>query len=313
MEIRTNRPREARATRIVPPPDRARSRKKNPRNMGQSPMTGRRFAALLRAAGRAGALLLLVAALVSGYIYATGAEVFNLRRVRVHGCRELDPARLEAIVLREFPANILKLDLGAVRGRLMQETWAHEVEVLRVLPSDLVLYVRERVPAVILEMNGALMVTDAEGVLLGRYEPRFGKLDVPVFRGVMGEDAETYQMYQEENSARITRGLEMLAEIASGSPRYTRIISEVDIADRDNLKVVLVNDTAEVVLGEKDYLKRFTKFVNNPAEYRKLKDQYTEIEHIDLRFDSQIVYRLRQTDPSKNQTAKLEDRRQGNP
>ena len=246
MEIRTNRPREARATRIVPPPDRARSRKKNPRNMGQSPMTGRRFAALLRAAGRAGALLLLVAALVSGYIYATGAEVFNLRRVRVHGCRELDPARLEAIVLREFPANILKLDLGAVRGRLMQETWAHEVEVLRVLPSDLVLYVRERVPAVILEMNGALMVTDAEGVLLGRYEPRFGSW-TSRFSGASWGKTRRPTRCTRRRTARVSPGAGDARGDRLGVPRYTRIISEVDIADRDNLKVVLVNDTAEVV------------------------------------------------------------------
>ncbi|NLV32807.1 MAG: FtsQ-type POTRA domain-containing protein [Acidobacteria bacterium] len=313
MEIKTNRPREARNARIVPPPDRARSRRKPPRNLGQGPMAGRRFAALLRTAGRGGILVVLVAAAVSAYVYALNAEAFNLGKVRVHGCRELDSAGLEAMVAREFPVNTLKIDLAAVRDRIRRETWVRDVEVLRVLPSDLVLYVRERVPAVIVEMKGALMVTDSEGILLDRYDPRFGKLDVPVFRGVLGEDAETYEMYQEENSARIHRGMEMLAEIASGSPRYTRIISEVDIADRNNLKVVLVDDTAEVILGEKDYLKRFSKFINNPSEYRKLKDQYAEIERIDLRFDSQIVYRLRQTDPLKGKTAGLGEQERRNP
>ena len=85
----------------------------------------------------------------------------------------------------------------------------------------------------------------------------------------------------------------MLSEIESGSPQETRKISEVDISDRENLKILLVDDTAEVYLGEKDYLKRFRKLMDNMKQYQELKNQYTEIEFIDLRFDDNIIYRPR--------------------
>ena len=74
-------------------------------------------------------------------------------------------------------------------------------------------------------------------------------------------------------------------------PHSTQKISEVDISDPENLKILLVDDTAEVYLGDKDYLKRFRTLMNNLGEYQKLKDQYTEIVSIDLRYDNQIVYR----------------------
>lgn len=311
MEIKTNKSREVRSTRAVPPPDKARSRKKSSQKLGNGLMAGRRFVAALKFLAKAGSLVLVVVLTLSVFVYAFNSDTFNLRAVRIHGCKELDAPKLESIIRREFPANILRIDLRRVQQRLEKETWAKRVELRRVLPSDLIVYVQERVPSVTLEMHGELMIADGEGTLLGPYAPRFGKLDIPVFKGVLGEEPETYQLYQEENAARIQQGLAMLSEIASGSPQYTKIISEVDISDRSNLKLLLVDDTAELYLGDTDYLKRFQKFVNNPAEYQKLKSQHSEIDVIELRYDHQIIYRLKKSEPtSKN--AKFEEPRRKN-
>ena len=62
---------------------------------------------------------------------------------------------------------------------------------------------------------------------------------------------------------RIRQGLVMLSQIESGLPHSTQKISEVDISDPENLKILLVDDTAEVYLGEKDYLKRFSTLMSN--------------------------------------------------
>jgi cell division septal protein FtsQ len=314
MEIKTQRAREIQTSRIIPPPDKARHRKKANQKLGKGRIAGRRFVSALQTLGKVGAFLLLVVFMLSVFVYAYTSEKFNLRTIRVFGCKELDPKHLEAIVREDFPANILRIDLQQLKNRLEKETWAKNVEIRRVLPSDLMIRVEERTPSVILEMHGELMVADRDGTMLGRYDPRFGKLDVPVFRGALGDDAEAYRLYQEENAARICQALVMLSDIESGLPQYTQKISEVDISDRNNLKILLVDDPAEVCLGEKDYLKRFRKLVNNMSEYRKLKDQYNEIASIDLRFDNQIVYRPRRAvdESLKNKTARLESSKAGN-
>jgi len=54
-----------------------------------------------------------------------------------------------------------------------------------------------------------------------------------------------------------------------------------------------VDDTAEVLLGNRDFLKRFRMFVSNRPQYQEMKAQGKDIAAIDLRFDSQIVYLLR--------------------
>jgi hypothetical protein len=82
----------------------------------------------------------------------------------------------------------------------------------------------------------------------------------------------------------------MLSEIEAGLPTYTQKISEVDISDPENLKIILVDDTAEVYLGGGDYLTRFRTFMNNQGEYQKLKSQFSEFASIDMRYKDQIVY-----------------------
>jgi len=308
MEIKTSRAREIQSSKIVPPPDRARRRKKATQKLSKGHIAGRRVMSVLQILGRLGAFLLIGLFMLSIFVYAYTSERFNLRNITFYGCKELDPKDLTEIIRQDLPANILRIDLAQLKARLEQETWAKRVEIRRVLPSDLIVYVQERAPSVILEMHNELMMADRDGTMLGKYNSRFGKLDVPVFKGVLGADAEDYRLYQEENAARINQALIMLSEIESGLPQATRKISEVDISDRNDLRLLLVDDTAEIYIGNRDYLKRFSKFMNNLSEYQKLKDQYNEIASIDLRFDGQIIYRPRRADDGslENKTAKLE-------
>lgn len=299
MQIKTSKPKSVRRSGTVPPPDKSRRRKKTPQKLGKGSIAGRRYVSALRTLVKLGSFLLLVSFVFGVFVYAYTSDKFNLSNVDFHGCQEVDSKHLEEIIRRDFPANILRIDLPELKSRLEEETWVNHIEIRRVLPSNLVIYVQERIPSVILEMQNELMIADQEGIILGRYSPRFGKLDVPVFRGVLGVDAESYKQNQEENAARVQQALYMLSELESGSPQYTKRISEVDISDRKNLKIMLLDDTAEVYLGGENYLERFTSFIRNRDEYEKLKDQYEEFASIDLRFEDQIIYRPRRAEDGK--------------
>ena len=264
--------------------------------MTQKPHKGRAVnRCAIKILGEFGICLLVAGFMLSVFVYAYNSDRFTLRKVTFYGTKELDIRNLEFIVRHDFPANILHINLRQLQIRLEHETWAKRVEIRRVLPSELLIYIQERSPSVILEMNGKLMIADDDGVLLDSYDSRYGKLDVPVFTGVLGKNAESYRMNQAENAARISQGLRMLSEVEAGLPQYTLNISEVDISDKNNLKIVLVDDTAEVLLGDRDFLKRFQTLMSNKDQYRELKAQYSDFKSVDLRFDGQIIYRPRNT------------------
>jgi len=298
MEIRTNREREASNAKGLPQQDKARQlRRRGARKLVKVPIAARRFLPILKTLGKLGSFLLIAVFILSVFVYAYTSDRFSLQHVAFIGCKELDQKQLEQIVRQNSSTNILRIDLHRLKNRLEKETWAKSVEIRRVLPSDLMIHIQERIPCAIVEMRGELMLTDNEGILLDKYSPRYGKLDVPVFKGIQGDDLESFRTYQEENSARIRHALDMLSEIESGSPLYAHNISEIDISDKKNLKLMLVDDTVEVYLGEKDYLKRFRKLMDNLGRHQEMKNQYDDIAYVDLRFDSQIIWRLRRAMP----------------
>jgi cell division protein FtsQ len=291
MEIRiTKAPAESEAADPQAAPDTSRYLRRKPTQKVRK--GARRVAALVRGLGKLVFLLGLGAFLLEIFNYAYTSEKFRVRAVTFVGCKRLDTAELEWRIRASVPSNILMIDLGKVRALAESEPWVKQAEIRRVLPSDLVLYVRERVPSVILQMNNGLFIADDEGVLLDRYDPKYGKLDAPVFRGLLGENPEGYRLYQEENSARMGLGRKMLADLESGSPAFSRAVSEVDLSDPSNLRILLVDDLAEISLGDRDFLKRFRTLMSNLSQYQEVKAQY-EIGSIDLRFDDQIIYRPR--------------------
>jgi len=235
----------------------------------------------------------VVAAVV--FYDAISSGGFSLKRVTIIGGEHADAAGLESIVRRDFPANVLKIDLHRVGDRLEREAWVEQADVRRVLPSDLVIRIRERVATVILELNGELMLADRTGILLDRFDPKYGKLDLPVFKGMTGDDPAGYRAHQRENSARVVLGQRMLEELESGSPAFVSNISEVDLSDPADVKLLLVDDTAEILLGDRDFLRRFRTLMANLAQYRELQAQYQEIASVDLRYEGQIIYRPRAT------------------
>ncbi len=300
MEIRTaKKSRENEDPAVVAPPEKSMYlRRKTTQQVRKSYSTGRSLLRGLRIAARLCTLGLACAFLVSVFIYAFTSSQFSLQTITFYGCSHLDTRRVEAMIRSEFPSHIMRIDLKRLRSRLEEQTWCRGAEIRRILPSELVIYVQERVPTVILEIKGELMLADDDGILLDRYDSKYGKLDVPVFKGVLGDGAEDYRRYQEENTGRVQLGLKLLRELESGSPVFTREISEVDLSERGNVRVTLVDDTAEIYLGDRDFLKRFRILMSNMNSYREIKQEYMDIVSVDLRFDGQIIYRPRKTDSS---------------
>jgi cell division septal protein FtsQ len=301
MEIKTGKKHaESEASGVEVPPDRGRPRA---RKTAQNQARTRNFFARLLAVARVFAGVSLVALLVLGafasYRYARSIEILHLNRIQIEGCQHSDAAQLESIVRREFSGNLLQLDLAAIRARLERETWIRRTEIRRILPETLRIRVQERVPSVIAEIGGELQLLDNEGVLLDQYNSNYGKLDVPVFSGLKGDSVEAYQILREENAARIRLGVEILGELASGDPEMTRVISEMDLSDESNIKLLLVDDTAPVYLGDRDFFKRFQMLMTNLSKYQELKAEGKQFEFVDLRFDPQIIYRIKPGTPDQ--------------
>jgi cell division protein FtsQ len=81
---------------------------------------------------------------------------------------------------------------------------------------------------------------------------------------------------------------ELVRELDSGGGNYSKDLSEVDLTDPEDVKVLASDPEGEVLvhLGSSDYLDRFKIYV---AHLREWREQFQKLESVDLRYDRQII------------------------
>ncbi|HEX4426956.1 MAG TPA: hypothetical protein VH079_16275, partial [Terriglobales bacterium] len=81
---------------------------------------------------------------------------------------------------------------------------------------------------------------------------------------------------------------DLVSQLDADGGHYSQALSEVDISDADDVKVLANDPEGEVLvhLGSSDYLERYKIYVGHVREWRQ---QFTKLESVDLRYDRQIV------------------------
>jgi hypothetical protein len=81
---------------------------------------------------------------------------------------------------------------------------------------------------------------------------------------------------------------EVVRELDSGGTHYSQDLSEVDLTDPEDVKVMTNDADGEVLvhLGSSNYIDRFKIYVAHLREWRQ---QFEKLESVDLRYDRQIV------------------------
>src|SRR5467141_3232116 len=81
---------------------------------------------------------------------------------------------------------------------------------------------------------------------------------------------------------------DVVRQLDSSGARYSQELSEIDLSDPDDVKVLANNHTGEVLvhLGSSNYLERYKVYVTHVQDWRQ---QFDKLESVDLRYDRQII------------------------
>jgi len=176
--------------------------------------------------------------------------------------------------------NVFRVSLDARRRGVETLPWVRTASVTRVLPHGLRVYLTERVPVAYANVAGRVSLVDEDGMLLEK--PDNGAFDFPVVFGLenlAGID---------ERRVRLGLYLEFMRQLGVEAPRAGWMISEVYLADAEDLKALLIHgqQTVQVHFGKKDFLTRFRSFLDLLPEIQKSSDK---LDSVDLRYRNQIV------------------------
>ncbi len=217
-----------------------------------------------------------------GHEYLPASENFSLSEIMVAGNRSISTDEIKGLLKLRRGENILKINLGSVVERLRVHPRIKKVSIKRVLPTrTLYIIVEEREPIALVDYNGALYLTDTEGVIIERVE---NVKRLPVIYGV---DLKGVRF----GDLRSPEGLKVSLE-------FLRFVSTFNNLRPEELSTIKIGFKVDgLILHWKDYRIKFARdeykekwnFLSEVVKDMELKGRWPMV--IDLRFSDMVIVR----------------------
>ena len=217
------------------------------------------------------------------YHYGERSWRFRLQSsddIEMSGLSNVTRAQIMEVMGGDIGRNVFYIPLDQRQKQLGQIPWVESASVMRFAPDRIKIAIHERTPVAFARVGSKILLVDAGGVLMDLSTKK--KYSFPVIVGMnAGEPLST-------RSARMRIYNQLLNEIDSGGGHYSRELSEVDLSDPEDVKVLTNDPGGEVLvhLGSSNYLDRFKIYVAHLREWRQ---QFEKLESVDLRYERQII------------------------
>jgi cell division protein FtsQ len=200
--------------------------------------------------------------------------------IEILGTHNVPHAQVMEVLGGDIGRNIFFIPLTERKAQLEKIPWVESASVMRFVPNRLQVEIHERTPVAFARLGSRIWLIDAGGTLMEL--PGKQKYSFPVIVGMnSGEPLST-------RAARMKIYDQLVRELDSDGAHYSQDLSEVDISDQDDVKV-LTNDSAGAVLvhlGSSDFLSRYKIYVTHVQGWRQ---QFDKLESVDLRYEHQII------------------------
>jgi cell division septal protein FtsQ len=196
--------------------------------------------------------------------------------IEIAGAAHASRADIERVFSIDLGRSVYLLPLSDRREALRTVDWVKDASIARLWPNRVLVSVKERKPVAFLTMGPSrFALIDEDGIILPPAPDRF---TLPVLTGVRASDAP------ETRRDRVHRMMRLTTDLGEN----VRNISEIDVSDRDNLKVTVPRDghIMTLLLGDRNYAQRYQNFL---SYYSKIKRSLPNAATLDLRLDDRIT------------------------
>jgi len=204
------------------------------------------------------------------------AGVDDTAAIEIAGAAHASRLQIERVFAIDLGRSVYLLPLSERRETLQSVAWVKDASIARVWPNRVMVSVQERKPVAFLTLAPSRFgLIDEDGVILPPAPDRF---TLPVLTGVHASDTLS------ERRDRVHRMMRLTLDLGDEA----RNISEIDVSDRDNLKVTAPRDghIVTLLLGERQFAQRYTNFLNH---YSEIKRRLPNAATLDLRLDDRIT------------------------
>ena len=207
--------------------------------------------------------------------------------ISIQGNEHISRAEVLGVFGSDLERNIFKVPLGERRADLERLPWVAHAAVMRLLPNHLRVQIAERTPVAFTRQGTQIGLVDADGVLLDMPPQSAGDphYSFPVLTGLAPDDLP------ETRATRMEVYRRFMADLASGGPKVTQSLSEVDVTNPEDVKALITTGGSDILVhfGDEAFLQRYREFEQHLPEWRA---QYPRLASADMRYERQVVLEM---------------------
>jgi|HubBroStandDraft_2_1064218.scaffolds.fasta_scaffold10149_2 cell division protein FtsQ len=232
-----------------------------------------------------GVVVLCSAAVAALYHYGEHSWRFRIDSsddIDIAGLQNVTRYQILEVMGGDIGRNIFFVPLTERKQTLEKIPWVESASVMRFVPNRLRIEIHERMPVAFARVGSKILLIDPVGTLMDLPAAGKKKYSFPVILGMnSGEPAST-------RAARMKIYNDLVSQLDTGGTHYSQDLSEVDLTDAEDVKVLPSDPQGEVLvhLGSSNYLERYKVYVSHVREWRQ---QFDKLESVDLRYDGQII------------------------
>ncbi len=266
---------------------RARENRYRKTSGGASASTARRWpVALLKVFAGAAVIAAMSLVFVFGHDWLTQCDYFRADTVEVSGGGKMTRKQILETAGIEEGVNILSVNLGTVRKRLLALPWVAEAEVARDFPETLIVRIREHSPVAVIKLGKPFLINSEGEIFMETQKESFPELPV-----ITGAD---YQDWKADKSGGAPVSESVVAVLRRGRQKDSAVpnskIRQIDV-DRD-LGLTLITEEefpAELILlGYGGYETKYRR-LSKVFSYLERSAADERFEEIDLSCPDRIV------------------------
>lgn len=227
-------------------------------------------------------LLLGGAVLAARQIFHSG--YFGVAKVRVENLGRVSEEEVVALSDIRPGMNIFDLELEMIGRKIEENPWIATARVERVLPREVVISVRERVPKAVINL-GYLYYLDAGGEIFKVLGPE-DSIDYPVVTGI---DRRTLLENPGDCRKLLAEAVLLLDELAGRRIFSLEDVSELNIDPTDGLTLYTFRGGIPVRMGYSSFSSKLDRL---ERIYPELEPRLPALKYIDLNVADRVIVKV---------------------
>ena len=207
--------------------------------------------------------------------------------IQILGNSQLTRDELLSVFGSDIGRNVFFIPLSTRRSELEHIPWVEHATVMRILPNQLRVAVRERTPIAFVREGDQIKLVDADGVILDMPPAMMAArhFSFPVVAGINPSDPLSVR------GARMHLYQKFIADLDSGGEKISSNLSEIDLSDTEDVRATIPVGSTDMLLhfGDEKFLARYRIYTAHLAEWQQ---QYPRLAAVDLRYDTQVVLKM---------------------